>query len=347
MIPDMKNLKPSFIFFILFIFLIPKAYSYKTEEIRVGRTREERARLAQEGENRSLCSSEDFLNSKITVEEFMATCHNGIVSGAGCRVNIEKACINGQEVSVNGMNVFDFKLFGFHPSYSHAVTERDFSQDKFHQMYNEFTLPNGQESQLCTEIPGFSGGSSISVQSLPPGNYEIHTVPNILKPDRNTTGWTLHYDIIASNINGNQTFQTTVYLGDTETPGTQFTSEGRHDPYRAVGKNPADAEDQLFLGNGVRCKPAETLLPSKNNPESLLLQSTVEGDPSTYGPDLINLMKKAQDFLLKSNPGLNASELRSDFASVFKTDLGSDSGVTLDSDTSAPRPNKKGKKHHH
>ncbi|MDD2767967.1 MAG: hypothetical protein PHT19_04500 [Methylococcus sp.] len=216
----------------------------------------------EEWDRKNECRDLKNLEQRMTVEEYIAKCANGVASSDGCRINIEKACVNGAEVDLIGGGglgtLFDINLkrYGFDPRFSNGLSKNDFSDPS--QMYNKISLPNGKMTQLCHKIEGQTENETqgLTGSSLPSGDYTIESVPAIVKPNERIGAMTLHWKIIVSGSSR----QVEMELRTINQTDRQAVLDGKSAPYRVVSDSLHKAVLALFVSNLVKCKKERLLM---------------------------------------------------------------------------------------
>lgn len=250
-------------------------------EVRMGETPQERKKLRDEAVQGINCLNID-LSENMTVADYMAQCVNGLVSNDGCRVNIEKVCVNGKEVNFWSDFIGSLKKYGFETKPSNGLSEKNFSDSS--QMYNKILLPNKEFTQLCTKIPGLpenltQQNMDRAVRSLPSGNYVIESVPPTINPNEDLASATLHYKITVSvDAQGQKQVVTELQLRNSDATDRQLSSSGRSAPFKVVSTTDdlRGVSNTLFNENLVRCKKTQTFTGHEEK------GGETDGHPSTF-----------------------------------------------------------------
>ena len=200
--------------------------------VRVGKTDSEREAILADNRHERECEKY-LLEQTSTVQGFISKCSNGFIDSLGCSINIEKACVNGEEVQLSYRPQQILSLlgeFGFDAHYSRGISKYDLKPGQSEDsLYKPVKLnPNSPPVQLCNKVP-LSGGltaNKLVEQDLPNGSYKIVSTPAVLKPDEKMVGKTIHWEIeVTPGPNGVPNRILTMSMQDTEIPGKTMVSQ--------------------------------------------------------------------------------------------------------------------------
>jgi hypothetical protein len=140
---------------------------------------------------------------KSSVEDVMTACQGGFKSLDGCRITLEKACVNGVEVSPPELRRLKNQLgtgLLFTGVEGQGLSGKDFSQaqkkELNEKMYGTYETPGGKPYQLCSKVPdrALKGGGQLDLSQLPDG-FVIESVPAIINPNENVASATFHWKL--------------------------------------------------------------------------------------------------------------------------------------------------------
>ena len=269
------------------------------------------------------------LNSNRTVAQFIAQCANGIISSDDCQINVESACINGQEVAIATDKViaYAFKNTGFDVKKGRGFTTSDFT-DGGSRMYNPVNLSNGKSTRLCTQVQNYDSTQPPEYSHNLQVGIPIESNSSLLKAQTGIGGLSIHTTVSFVNdpsIGGIRR-RVEVELRETYEPNV-INVEGKTAPYRAESSTFADAMRILLKENMVRCKKKQNVIdPTTGNAFT---------GKTNIDESLTNEAKKAyldglEDLYGKGNPaGLDIGKSKSALASILGVQ---DSSPTLTTD---------------
>lgn len=294
--------------------------------------------LASDDPDRTLKCNQEW-QTTTNVRNFMALCDGAIHTEDGCKLNIERGCINGVEVDllknrITGYaNEFysDLSTYGFKSVSSNGVTRDLFKKEFLDRMYDPITLPSGSTFQFCSKIEGLSddeipGLSERKLNELSKGrviNYS--SVAAFVNPTENIGMTSLHIDIEFNN--GQETVRMSIRNANSldKIKKVGLNSETENSSV-VVAKSLHDAKFRLFEANLIRCKPDEILdpVPEEDSTVSrkLILHQTYN-QISDRNPEsrqyIADLYGSTLDSLAEA--GLKRDELIENFRRMFGEDL--------------------------
>ena len=144
------------------------------------------------------CLDRQNWDERMSIQQYMADCDAALTSIDGCRLNIEKACINGVEVDFINLPSFhvEWKVIGFHLQTSNGVKRSDFVDPS--KMYNVSRTPGNRDLTLCSKIEGLSDAevSKMRIDRLPPGkDFVVESVPAFINPKPDVASGSLHWKV--------------------------------------------------------------------------------------------------------------------------------------------------------
>jgi len=195
----------------------------------------------------------------MTVADYMDSCDGAIRNTDGCKLNYEKACINGIEVDLMESNIVGgtFKDGGFDSHPSNALTKSYFSDPT--KMYNTVSTPGGTSIHLCTKIDGVTDQNirSLNLGNLPTDkDYVIESTPAFIKPGLDVGGTSFHWKVSVSH--GQVSMEAEIQNSSQIDGPREVGSQKRTDLARVTGNSLNDVFGKLFAENLVRCKKSST-----------------------------------------------------------------------------------------
>lgn len=259
----------------------------------------------------------------MTVEDYYDTCDGGISTTDGCKLNIEKACINGIEVDLLESRTLDLvmKGNGFDSRGSDALNKSDFSDPS--KMYNTVSTPGGRQIQLCTKLDGLKEEdvASLTARKLPTDkDFDVESTPALIKPGQMVGFNSLHYRLKMRD--GQLSYEVELRsLENIEGPKA-VGRQKRTDLAQVAGKGTGGVLDirevlkKLFVINLVRCKKNISFT---DRPEMTSFFKTISDTPEKIRQAEAEEFQKVLAAIGPS--GVDKAALRSNFQRVFKVDL--------------------------
>jgi len=265
----------------------------------------------------SLCLETRDWDEKMTLSDYLDSCDGAITNVTGCKLNFEKACINGFEVDLlESMTETDvLKDKGFDSHASRALTQNDFSDPS--KMYNMVSTPKGTPLRLCSKVDGITKENvgSLNLGNLPTDkDYVIESSPAFLKPDSNIGYHSFHWRVVVSKGKVNLEVEiqfAAEFDGPAEVDRKNLTSLTQ-----AKGKTIDDINGELFAKNFVRCKKGTTF---SDHPEWTYYYKTPAELPDNIRQGNIEDFQKAMTAI--SNAGVDKVALTENFNRVFHVNL--------------------------
>ncbi|MFM2006158.1 MAG: hypothetical protein RLZZ09_1813, partial [Pseudomonadota bacterium] len=204
------------------------------------------------------CRNIENWDEKMTVAKYMADCDAALISINGCRLNIEKACINGVEVDLMNKTLMPRSMgeLGFKSQTSKGVSQNDFADPS--KMYTPSQTPGGKTLSLCSKIEGLSPSetANLSLQKLPTDrDYVIESTPAFINPRQDVATLSFHWRLRMSQ--GQPSYEVeirSVNNLDNSTAGTN----NKPSLTKARGNTLDEAFKQFSVFNLVRCKKVES-----------------------------------------------------------------------------------------
>jgi hypothetical protein len=211
------------------------------------------------------CLRQENWDEKMTVAKYMEDCDAALISMDGCRLNIEKACINGVEVDLMNKTLMPRSMgeLGFKSQTSKGVSQNDFADPS--KMYTPSQTPGGKTLNLCSKIEGLSPSetANLSLQKLPTDkDYVIESTPAFINPRQDVATLSFHWRLRMSQ--GQPSYEVeirSVNNLDNSTAGTN----NKPSLTKARGNTLDEAFKQFSVFNLVRCKKEETF--TDGNPQ--------------------------------------------------------------------------------
>lgn len=253
-------------------------------------------------------------DERMSIQQYMEDCDAALTSLDGCRLNIEKACINGVEVDLVNDRFFlqDMDGIGFRHQASSGVKRSDFVDPS--KMYNVSRTPGNRDLTLCSKVDGLSEAdvSKMRIDRLPPGkDFVVESVPAFINPRPDVASVSLHWKITVKN--GKPFIQ--VELRDVDDFDKSTVGENnRPQLTKAHGSSFDEIFNQFSLKNLVRCKKTQTF---DDSTDTVPLRNLGE-----LPEDLRQSVAKEHTKILKglSNSGLDTAALSRRVQSLLRTD---------------------------
>jgi hypothetical protein len=249
----------------------------------------------------------------MSVDQYMEDCDGALASQDGCRLNIEKACINGVEVDlVDHYFINKVPLIGCRQQASNGVKRSDFVDPS--KMYNVSKTPGNRDLTLCSKVDGLSEAdvSKMRIDRLPPGkDFVVESVPAFINPRPDVASTSLHWKITVKN--GKPFIQVEIRA----TNNLDESATGRNgDPKytKAHGSSFNEIFEQFSTKKLVRCKKNETFLRSATTTAARSLGEATENLRKGFAKDHAEIMKGI------ANSGLDTAALSRKVQDILKVD---------------------------
>ena len=260
------------------------------------------------------CLDRQDWDEKMSVQQYMEDCDAALTSLDGCRLNIEKACINGVEVDLVNDRFFlqDMDGIGFRHQASNGVKRSDFVDPS--KMYNVSRTPGNRNLTLCSKVDGFSEAdvSKMRIDRLPPGkDFVVESVPAFINPKPDVATLSLHWKVTVRN--GKPFIQVEIRSFNDLDKSTKGENN-RPELTKAHGSSFDEIFKQFSLINLVRCKKDQTF---DNSTDTVPLRSIGE-----LSEDLRQSVAEDHTEILKglSNSGLDTAALSRNVQSILRVD---------------------------
>lgn len=201
-------------------------------------------------------------DERMSIQQYMEDCDAALISQDGCRLNIEKACINGVEVDLVNDRFFlqDMDGIGFRHQASNGVKRSDFVDPS--KMYNVSRTPGNRDLTLCSKIEGLSDAevSTMRIDRLPPGkDFVVESVPAFINPKPDVASISLHWKV---TVRDGKPFIQVEIRGINNLDESAGGKNKRPQLTKAHGSSFDEIFNQFSLKNLVRCKKEETFFES-------------------------------------------------------------------------------------
>ncbi len=260
------------------------------------------------------CLDRQNWDEKMSIQQYMEDCDAALTSIDGCRLNIEKACINGVEVDFINLRSFQihWEGMGFYSQASNGVKRSDFVDPS--KMYNVSRTPGNRDLKLCSKIDGLSDAevSKMRIDRLPPGkDFVVESVPAFINPRPDVASVSLHWKITVKN--GKPFIQVEI-RGLNHLDNSAKGENNRPELTKAHGSSFDEIFKQFSLKNLVRCKKDQTF---DDSTETVPLSSIGE-----FPEHLRESFAKKHTEILKglSNSGLDTVALSRKVQSILRVD---------------------------
>ena len=269
------------------------------------------------GADRDFCRDTENWDEKMTVADYMDSCDGAIITNDGCKLNYEKACINGVEVDLMESNTAGkiMRRNGFDPRPGNALTSSDFSDPT--KMYNPVSTPGGTPIRLCAKIEGLTDQNirSLQIHRLPTEkDYVIESTPAFIKPGLDIGANSLHWRVHVSR--GQISIEVEVQNASRFDGPREVGSQKRTDLAKATGTDIADVLSNLFGHNLVRCKKETTF---SDHPEFTNYYRTASEFPEKSRQFYLKDYQKVLTAIAPS--GVNGPALANRFNSAYNVNL--------------------------
>jgi hypothetical protein len=265
----------------------------------------------------SLCLLTTKWDNEMTLSEYMDSCDGAIKSVTGCKINFEKACINGFEVDLmeSMTETGLLKNNGFDSHASSALTQNYFSDPS--KMYNTVSTPSGKPLRLCTKVDGITKENvgSLYLGNLPTDkDYVIESSPAFLNPDSNIGAHSFHWRVVVSN--GQVSVEAEIQFASKFDGPAMAGSQDLTSLTQAKGATIDDINKKLFAENRVRCKKGTTF---SDHPEWTAYYKTPAELPDNILKGNVQAFQKAMISI--ENSGVDKYKLTDNFNKVFHVNL--------------------------
>ena len=250
----------------------------------------------------------------MSVDQYMEDCDAAILSQDGCRLNIEKACINGVEVDLVNLPSFQihWEGIGFYSQTSNGVKRSDFVDPS--KMYNVSRTPGNRDLTLCSKVDGLSEAdvSKMRIDRLPPGkDFVVESVPAFINPKPDVASLSLHWKVTVRD--GKPFIQVEIRSTNSLDESTGGRNK-RPQLTKAHGSSFDEIFKQFSLKNLVRCKKGETFFESTRTTAALSLGEASEELRKGFASSHAKIMKGID------NSGLDTAALSRRVQDILRTD---------------------------
>lgn len=204
------------------------------------------------------CLDRQDWDEKMSIEQYMEDCDAALTSLDGCRLNIEKACINGVEVDLANSTEdhSGMKALGFRGQSSNGVKRSDFLDPS--KMYTTSKTPGNRDLKLCSKVEGLteSEAAQMRLNNLPKDkDFVIESVPAFINPRPDVASTSFHWKMRVTN--GTPFIEAEIRSLnnlDNSTSG----ENNRPDLTKASGQSFYEIFKKFLVANLVRCKKDQT-----------------------------------------------------------------------------------------
>lgn len=260
------------------------------------------------------CLDRQNWDEKMSVDQYMEDCDAAVISQDGCRLNIEKACINGVEVDFINLRSFQihWEGMGFYSQASNGVKRSDFVDPS--KMYNVSRTPGNRDLTLCSKIDGLSDAevSNMRIDRLPQGkDFVVESVPAFINPRPDVASLGLHWKV---TVRDGKPFIQAEIRGTNNLDESTGGRNKRPDLTKAHGSSFDEIFKQFYLKNLVRCKKGETFFESTRTTAARSLGELSEEYRKSLASSHAKIMKGI------ANSGLDTAALSRKAQDILRAD---------------------------